>query len=70
MVDASQVGMGDYYYYKMVSQWHMHQELLTPSEMRYANIEREMLAVVSGPLKYHHDSYCRRYGNAGQTINL
>ena len=34
---------------------------LTPVEMRYANIEREMLAVVFGCLKYHHYLYGRRF---------
>ena len=34
---------------------------LTPAEMRYANIEREMLAVVFWCLKYHHYLYGRRF---------
>ena len=34
---------------------------LTPAEMRYANIEREMLAVVFGCIKYHHYLYGRRF---------
>ena len=41
----------------------------TPTEMRYANIEREMLAVVFGCLKYHHYLYGRTL-YASQTINL
>ena len=34
---------------------------MTPIKMRYANIEREMLAVVFGCLKYHHYLCGRRY---------
>ena len=34
---------------------------LTPAEARYANIEREMLAVVWGCIKFHHYLYGRKY---------
>ena len=34
---------------------------LTQAEMRYANIEREMVAVAFGCLKYHHYLYGRRF---------
>ena len=34
---------------------------LTPAEIRYANIEHEMLAVVFGCLKFHHYLYGRSF---------
>ena len=34
---------------------------LTPCETRYANIEREMLAVAWGCIKFHHYLYGRKF---------
>ena len=34
---------------------------LTPTEIRYANIEREMLAVVWGCIQFHHYLYSRKF---------
>ena len=34
---------------------------LNPAEKRYANIEREMLAVVWGCIKFHHYLYGRKF---------
>ena len=39
----------------------MYQKLLTPCETRYANIEREMLAVGWGCIKFHHYLYGRKF---------
>ena len=59
-VDASQVGSGAVLLQdgKPVT---YASKALTPAEMRYANIEREMLVVVFGCLKYHHYLYGRRF---------
>ena len=59
-VDASQVGLDAVLLQdgKLVA---YPSKALTPAEMRYANIEREMLAVVFGFLKYHHYLYGRRF---------
>ena len=59
-VDASQVGLGAVLLQdgKPVA---YASKALTPAEMRYANIEREMLAVVFGCLKYHHYLYGGRF---------
>ena len=60
MVDASQVGLGAVLLQdgKPVA---YTLKALTPAEMRYANIDREMLVVVFGCLKYHHYLYGRRF---------
>ena len=57
-VDASQVGLG------AVLLWEESQgrtrpvpdasKALTASELRYANIEREMLGVAMGCIRFHH----------------
>ena len=59
-VDASQVGLGAVLVQddKPVA---YASKALTPAEIRNANIEREMLAVVFGCLKYHHYLYGRRF---------
>ena len=59
-VDASQVGLGVVLLQdgKPVA---YASKALTAAEMRYANIEREMLVVVFGCLKYHHYLYGRRF---------
>ena len=59
-VDASQVGLGAALLQdgKPVA---YALKALTPAEMRYASIEREMLVVVFGCLKYHHYLYGRRF---------
>ena len=59
-VDASEVGLGAVLLQdgKPVA---YGSKAVTPAEMRYANIERDMLAVVFGCLKYHHYLYDRRF---------
>ena len=59
-VDAYQVGLGAALLQdgKPVA---CASKALPPAEMRYANIEREMLAVVFGCLKYHHYLCGRRF---------
>ena len=59
-VDASQVGLGAVLLQdgKPVT---YASKALTPAEMRYANIGREMLAVVFGCLKYLNYLYGRRF---------
>ena len=59
-VDASQVGLGAVLLQdgKPVA---YASKALSLAEMRYANIEREMLVVVFGYLKYHHYLYGRRF---------
>ena len=59
-VDASQVGLGAVLLQdgRPVA---YASKAVTPEEMSYANIEREMLAVVFGCLKYHHYLYGRRF---------
>ena len=59
-VDASQVGLGAVLLQDGMPVAYAS-KALTPAEMRYANIEREMLVVVSGCLKYHHYLYGRRF---------
>ena len=67
-VDASQVGLGAVLLQvdKPVA---YTSKALTPAEMRYANIEREMVMVVFGCWKYHHNLYDRKFF-ASQTINF
>ena len=36
-------------------------QTLIPCETRYANIEREMLVVAWGCIKFHHYIYCRKF---------
>ena len=64
-VDASRLGLGG-----CLLQEDNHGKLrpvaytsksLTPAETRYANIEREMLAVVWGCIKFHHYLYGRKF---------
>ena len=59
-VDASQVGFGAVLLQdgKPVA---YASKALTPAEIRYANIEREIFVVVFGCLKYHHYLYGRRF---------
>ena len=59
-VDASQVGLGAALLQdsKVIA---YASKSLTPAETRYANIEREMLAVVFGCLKFHHYLYGRSF---------
>ena len=59
-VDASQVGLDVVLLQDGKPVAHVS-KALTPAEVRYANIEREMLAVVFGCLKYHHYLYSRRF---------
>ena len=59
-VDASQVGLGAVLLQNGKSVAYAS-KALTPAGMRHANIEREMLAVVFGCLKYHHYLYGRRF---------
>ena len=59
-VDASQVGL-DAVLLKDGKPVAYESKALTPTEMRYANIEREMLVVVFGCLTYHHYLYGRRF---------
>ena len=64
-VDASQVGLDG-----VLLQEHNNgsqrpvahaSKSLSPAEKRYANIEREMLAVVWGCIKFHHYLYGRKF---------
>ena len=59
-VDASQVGLGAALLQdsKVIA---YASKSLTPAETRYANIEREMLAVVFGCLEFHHYLYGRSF---------
>ena len=59
-VDASQVGLGAALLQdsKVIA---YASKSLTPAEMKYANIEHEMLAVVFGSLKFHHYLYGRSF---------
>ena len=64
-VDASQVGLGGVLLQednngrqKPVA---FATKNLSPAEKRYANIEREMLAVVWGCIKFHHYLYDRKF---------
>ena len=59
-VDASQVGLGAALLQdsKVIA---YASKGLTPAETRYANIECEMLVVVSGCLKIHHCIYGRSF---------
>ena len=64
-IDASQVGLGEALLQED-SQWRTRtvayaSKSLTPCETRYANIEREMLSVPWGCLKFHHYIYGRKF---------
>ena len=64
-VDASQVGLGGVLLQED-SQGRTRpvayaSKALTPCETRYANIEREMLAVALGCIKFHHYLYGRKF---------
>ena len=64
-VDASQVGLGGVLLQED-SQGRTRpvayaSKALTPCETRYANIEREMLAVAWGCIKFHHYLYGRKF---------
>ena len=59
-MDASQVSLGAVFP-KDGKPVAYASKALTPAEIRYANIEREMLVVVFGCLKYHHYLYGRRF---------
>ena len=61
-VDASQVGL-DAVLLQDGKQVAYASKVLTPGEMRYANIKEEMLAVVFGCLKYHHYLYGRSFAS-------
>ena len=63
--DASKLGLGDVSYMKTTMEsWGpvaYVSKSLTPAETRYANVEREMLAVVWGCIKFHHYLHGRKF---------